>query len=354
VVAMGDLGQRANTFWQVVMRNASSGWKLVTPQGVADNGGLVVSAAGSRLAAAFLPSGDLTFSPLAASADGGVAWEATGLVPGALLAVPDALAGAPTLALVSGAGGGTVLAAAAGAPVGTWTPVVTAGSLGATAAGRACGVRGLTAVALGPGGVRLVGATCEQAVAGIFVAGADGWSPAPLALPSALEGAPVTVLRLLAPAGSSSGRSGSGRSSESPGGTVLPALAGMLAGGGSIPWVAACWSAAAGPWRLSPALRIGRGASLVSTGFGPAGEAIVVWRDATGRLLASTDTGPGGMWTPLPPLPDGTQAVVSSAAGTDALTVASTALADWRLDQGSHAWTKEQQLVVPIEFGSSG
>ena len=41
-LAMGDLGQLANTFWQLIFLPAGhSRWSLVTPPGFADNGGLV-------------------------------------------------------------------------------------------------------------------------------------------------------------------------------------------------------------------------------------------------------------------------------------------------------------------------
>ena len=59
VLAMGHLGDPANTFYELFERpTGRSAWTLVTPPGVADNGGLVVglSPAGA-LTAGFLPSG---------------------------------------------------------------------------------------------------------------------------------------------------------------------------------------------------------------------------------------------------------------------------------------------------------
>ena len=60
-------------FWEVFARAGNSGsWKLVTPPGVADNGGLVASAGGAKsLTIAVRPSQDLVFSPLAETANGG-------------------------------------------------------------------------------------------------------------------------------------------------------------------------------------------------------------------------------------------------------------------------------------------
>jgi len=46
VVAMGQRGAPLNTFWQIFFRaSGAASWTLVTPTGVADNGGLTLSAA---------------------------------------------------------------------------------------------------------------------------------------------------------------------------------------------------------------------------------------------------------------------------------------------------------------------
>ncbi len=61
--------------WQVFVRqSASPAWRLVTPPGVADNGGLVAAGTGRALTVAVRPSQNLTFSPLAVSTDGGARW----------------------------------------------------------------------------------------------------------------------------------------------------------------------------------------------------------------------------------------------------------------------------------------
>ena len=96
VVAVGGSAGSENTFWELFTRPAaSSQWKLVTPPGIADNGGLVAAAPadGQRLDIAILPSQGLTFSPLALTGDGGNTWD-TGLVDAAVAAVPDAFAAA--------------------------------------------------------------------------------------------------------------------------------------------------------------------------------------------------------------------------------------------------------------------
>ena len=69
----------------------STHWSLVTPPGVADNGGLVESASAGAVVVGVVPSGLLRFSPLAQSAHSGGSW-APAFLPGALAPLPDALA----------------------------------------------------------------------------------------------------------------------------------------------------------------------------------------------------------------------------------------------------------------------
>jgi hypothetical protein len=48
VAVVGGSAGRHNNFWQLFVRPAGTGaWRLVTPPGVASNGGLVVASAGS-------------------------------------------------------------------------------------------------------------------------------------------------------------------------------------------------------------------------------------------------------------------------------------------------------------------
>ena len=76
VVEMGGSSARHDNFWQLLARPAGAAhWALVTPPGVADNGGLVAASPGGlALVAGFNPSQDLTFSPLASTRDGGARW----------------------------------------------------------------------------------------------------------------------------------------------------------------------------------------------------------------------------------------------------------------------------------------
>jgi hypothetical protein len=106
---MGQLGNQANTFWQLLHAEpGASTWSSVTPQGVADNGGIVAApgVATDSLTVGFLPSQLLRFSPLSVSTDSGRTWSPA-FLPGALTSGPNALATGPdgSLALV----GSTVL-----------------------------------------------------------------------------------------------------------------------------------------------------------------------------------------------------------------------------------------------------
>ena len=69
---MGGSVAQHNNFWQLFVRPAgTTRWKLVTPPGVADNGGLVLADGGQSLVTGFRPSQYLTYSPLIATRDGG-------------------------------------------------------------------------------------------------------------------------------------------------------------------------------------------------------------------------------------------------------------------------------------------
>ena len=80
IVVMGGSSSQNDDFWQLFARPAGAAkWRQVTPSGVADNGGLVAGVTGAgALVAGFRPSQDLSFSPLAATADSGASWSAGG------------------------------------------------------------------------------------------------------------------------------------------------------------------------------------------------------------------------------------------------------------------------------------
>ena len=332
VAVMGGSVAAHNNFWQLFARPAGSPrWKLVTPPGTPDNGGLVVAGAGQALIAGFRPSQYLTYTPLTATADGGQAWSSTGPLDGALADVPDALAAAPgtghLLALLTD--GTAALAAPSG--YASWSTLASLRSVAATTPGRHCGLQNLTAVAFGPSGQPLLGGTCRHpGTAGIFSDTSGTWHAAGPPLPAALAGQAVQVLRLT--------------------GTANRIVALLAAGTGPATRLVAAWSSDSGSqWALSPPLPL-NGAGVVSASFGPDGAAAVALNGNRGETLA----GPGASWRALPPLPPGTATLAPGpAAALDALAVHRTILTVWHLAPGSAAWGKTQTINVPIQFGSS-
>jgi hypothetical protein len=329
-VQMGGAAAQYDNFWQLFVRPAgAASWRLVTPPGMASNGGLVLASTGGRsLVTGFRPSQQITFSPLTSTADSGAHW-ATGNVVAGLADVPDALAAAP--------GSGDLIALVPGTvelsrPGGTgWTTLARAGSVADSAAGRACGLSGLTAVAFGPAGVAMAAGACARpGVAGIFAFAGGHWQAAGPVLPAALSGQPVTVLRL-----------------TTAGGRQLALLS---AGSGSGATVVAAWSASSGGhWAVSPGLRTG-GRQVLSASFGPGGAAGLVLSGGQGMVLA----GPGSSWRQLPALPSGTQVLAMGAGGqAEALASHRSLLTVWATGPASPGWSREQAINVPIQYGSS-
>jgi hypothetical protein len=329
-VEMGGSAADYNNFWQLFVRPAASTtWRLVTPPGMASNGGLVLASPGGRsLLAAFRPSQDISFSPMTATSDDGAHW-ATGQLAAGLADVPDALAASPA--------GGGLAALAPGAvelsrPGGSgWARLATLRSLAATAAGRACRLTGFTAAAFSPAGAPLVAGSCAQAgVTGIFTYTGGAWQATGPALPASLAGQPVTVLRLSTAAGRE---------------TAL-----LAAGSGAKATVLAAWAGSgAGRWVLSPVLRA-HGGHVVSASLGPGGSVALVLPGGRGETLS----GPGGSWRKLPALPAGTQVLAPGASGAiEALAAHRSVMTVWSHTTASAGWARQQVTKVPILYGSS-
>jgi hypothetical protein len=307
-------------FWQVFVRPANSqSWHLVTPPGVADNGGLVAAGTGGSLIVAFRPSQGLTFSPLATSANGGAAWN-TGLIDASVAATPDALAasGSNLLALLDN---GAIMASSDAG--GTWRTLAGAGALAGSPAGKKCGTLGVTDVSFGIGqGEVLAAGTCGTAGAGVFAYSAGAWRQVSV---------PVSghVVRM------------------------MPGL--VLVANGARLYTA--WDTASG-WPVSAPLTAG---SVAASGsLGPDG----AWVLLPGRH-AATIAGPGQPWRSLPVVPAGTIVLAAGPGGSvDALTVSGSKLTVWRLGGGgsgsggagggaASTWSAIQTISVPIQYGSS-
>ena len=237
-VVMGGSAAQDNAFWQLFIRPAgSTRWRLVTPPGTADNGGLVLAGSGGpALVTGFRPSQDLTFTPLIQTSNGGQAWSSLDPLDAALASTPDALAVKPgsghLLALLAD---GTVEQAAPGGT--TWQHAGHPQALAATPAGQRCGLNALTAATYTPAGIPVLAGTCARpGTVGIFTAGNATWQAAGPALPAALASQPVTVARLT--------RTAQG----------ITAL--LTAGTGPGTSLLAAWSADGSHWTLSPPLAL--------------------------------------------------------------------------------------------------
>jgi hypothetical protein len=332
VAVMGGSAAQHNNFWQLFARPAGSpNWKLVTPPGVADNGGLVLADTGGRsLITGFRPSQYLAFTPLAVTRDGGQAWSSGSPLDAALANVPDALAAAPgggqMLALLTS---GTAKLTATGGT--SWATLASQRSLAATPPGRRCGLRNLTAIAFSPAGVPLLAGTCgHPGTAGIFASRNGTWQAAGPRLPAALAHQTISVLRLTTTA------------------NRITAL--LTAGTRPAASLLAAWSADDGRhWALSPPFRLNN-ATLTSTSFAAGAAAIVL----SGNR-AKTVTSGAASWRSLPALPPGTATLApGTAGGFDALAVHRTRLTVWHLAAGAATWRTAQTINVPIQFGSSG
>jgi hypothetical protein len=341
VVPMGHLDNSLNTFWQIFVRTpTATGWRTVTPPGVADNGGLVIgpSPAGGLLAG-FLVSQFLTFSPLSSTGDSGRTWNGI-YFPEALIGVPDALGGTatgPTLGL-GGTGGGTLLEAGPG--LSSWKPAITARTLAQTTAGARCGVERLTAAAVAPDGDPLVGTECRRrGTVGLFDVAGPGAQAVTFPASPVLRGAAVSVLRLVPTAGG------------------LAVLLRAEAGDGRTTIVAGWLADGAPAVGLSSPLAVPAAGRLGASGTTPGGGLFVLLQPGGGgapELATVSSAAPAGAaWNVLPHPPRGTLAAAFSPGRIDAVTVHDSTLIDYSLDEASATWVRSQVVHVDIQYGSS-
>jgi hypothetical protein len=346
IVAMGGSAAAENRFWELFTRPAtgSGGWQLVTPPGVADNGGLVAADARGSVTVAFRPSQGLTFSPLALTSNGGKTW-GTGLIDAPVASVPDAFAASADggmLALLDDGAIDQAASASAG-----WTRLAAPGAITASPAGRQCEVTGLTGVSYTPSGAPLAAASCARpGVAGIFVRSGNTWAAAGPAIPG---GQPVRVLRLVG-------------TSASDGHGVGGDVALLQAGTGSTATLFVAWTSDGTHWTVSSPLSVGSQAVLAS-GTGPAGAVWVLLADGHAETVTSGAAGTSGTsgaaWRELPAPPAGTATlaavpgVATVPGGTfDALVTSGGKLIVYQL-AAAGGWAKTQVINVPIQYGSS-
>jgi hypothetical protein len=328
VVAGGPAASH-DSFWQLLVQPAPGRpWQLVTPPGVASNGGLVIAPDGARsLLTGFQPSQHLTFTPLAATTDAGTTWS-PGIIDADIAAEPGALAAEPgTTRLLALLATGSVRL---GTRQGSWTTIGTLRSIAATPAGRRCGLASLTAVAFAVDGDPLLAGTCARAgLTGIFAFSRDTWHPAGPTLPPAVAGQQISV----------------------PAMQTWPSHSQALiqAGSGSASQLIEAWSIRGG-WALSQPIAL-HGTHVLSVSASTVGGIGVVLSGRAGLVLA----GPSASWQRLPELPRSTQTLAIGPGNLiQALTSKRSTVTIWTCDRQMDSWTRTQAVKVPIQLGSSG
>jgi hypothetical protein len=291
IVDMGGSWRQGQNVWELFARAARAGtWRLATPGHIASGGGLVATSAGTPagLSAGFVATRQLGFSPITSTADAGFDWSPGQPVTRGLAAAPDALAIGPRrVSLVLTARRQVLLLHAGTGP--SWQLETDLGRLAHTAAGRACELTTITAIAFTTGGVPLVAGNCGRAgVAGLFEHDRGAWQLAAIRLPS---GATAVSVLSMTTAGDQTtavlriGSSGSGR-------------------------LVAVRRSTSGQWTSSAALSIGA-ATVQSAAIWPAGAAAVVLSDQRGAVLPAS----GADWQQLGRLPARTATLASGPSG---------------------------------------
>jgi len=337
---MGDLSEQDNTFWQLFRAPlGSSHWSLVTPPGVADNGGLVAGASVGSILVGVLPSRLLRFSPLSKSSDGGTSWGPV-FLPAGLAVLPDALAyqaATPGGAIAVIGGGAQALVAPTS--LSSWSPLVSATSLRPVSP--RCGVTALDAVAVLPTGAPLVATGCRGGgQVGVFTRTAGSWQPSGFTLSGPLRGSETQVLRL-----------------SVAGSTTTALVSASRAGHHAL---VALWRTGIGPWTASAPLAVTAASVVVSTAVSTSG-ALAVLLGASGGRMVAVDIAAGEPWTPLPAPPSRTKALAMPASPEtvdsvpiDAFTVDGGSLVVFALSSSRTKWVRVQSSEIPLAYGSSG
>ena len=324
-------------FWEVFARAGNSGtWQLVTPPGVADNGGLVASAGGAKsLTIAVRPSQKLVFSPLAQTADGGASWTTGGPINEAVAASPDAFAadGSHLAALLSD---GTIETSSDAGT--TWSTLAKPGAVAGSPAAKGCGgALVVTSLSFGASSSQvLAGGTCGTGgtTAVFSYSPGTGWQRLSVPVSGQLVRLTDGMALVRGDAGLTALWRGAGWYAYAPlSGTPQPAPT---------------------AWFESSALPVS--GAITASGTLQTGGAWVLLADGRAATVSALPTAAEGppRWVLLPPVPAHTMVLASGPDGaTDALAVSGATLTVWRFTTGSTAWSRVQAVTVPIQYGSS-
>ncbi len=340
ILPMGDPSDKSNTFWELFHAvPGTSRWSLVTPPGVADNGGLVAGASAGSVVVAVLPSGLLRFSPLALSTDGGKSWGPL-LLPAGLAPLPDALAyeAASPGGAIALTGSGRALSAPEN--LSSWSPLVSTAGLARVSPG--CGVTAFDAAAILPSGAPVIATGCRRGgQVGVFTKTTGSWQPIGFTLGGSLRRAATTVLRL-----------------EVTGSTTTVLVSASRAGRRAL---VALWRTGGTPWTESVPLALSAGGSVLSSSVGAGGGLAVLLGSPRGGRIAFDIASGGRLWSPLPRLPSRTTALALpttpmtlDAEEVDAFTVDGGSLGVFALTPSGTTWIRVQSSEIPLAYGSSG
>jgi hypothetical protein len=342
-------------FWEVFVRSGNtSSWKLATPPGVADNGGLVVSAGpAGALTVAVRPSQDLVFSPLAATTNGGASWSAGPPLDAAVAASPGAFAadGAKLVALLTD--GAVETSTDSGM---TWSMIAKPGAIAASAAGKGCGgaIR-VTSVSFVLASITetngtitatstdvLAGGTCGPGGGAALFAYSPGTGWQRVSLPASGQ-----LVRLAGPMALVQGKSGLNALWRGAGTYVYWSVNGTSPS-------ASTTQPAPTNWSTSAALPTSGQVITSGTLAGDGAWALLSGGRAAMIGAPAETTGAAPQWVTLPPVPAHTTVLASGPDGaTDALAVSGTTLTVWRLAPKATVWQKTEAISVPIQAGSS-
>jgi len=336
VLPMGTTG--LNRFWEAfASADGGTRWRLVTPPGVADNGGLVMATDGGTLLAGFVPSQYLAFSPTLRTSTVGRSWGQPGILDGTLVANASALAVSKGDVLgVLGRDGGEIVAA--GQQAATGRLITNAALLSRTDAGRACGLEAITGVAALPTATLVAGVCARPGLTGLFEQRHGRWVLAGPNLPPPWRSRRVDVARL------------------NGDGATLTVLLQIATDRGSA--VLGAWREGGSSWVETPPLAIRADGRVLATASRPNGSLALLVCDDRGRCEA-LETGPTTpRWRLLAPLPSGACALALPAAqGVTVFSVRGDTVVVRHLVEAlgtsDARWVLVQTLHVPVPYGSS-